>query len=99
MTVFAGTFFLLIFLLSVEIVLKPALQLLWLPARMLRWLLLELSGQRRRNDASREAKKAEARQRQQAQVQKYLFSQNSHDKTIIICQDRLGTNMMKTDPK
>jgi hypothetical protein len=70
-TMFAGTFFLLIFLLSVEIVLKPALQLLWLPARMLRWLLLELSGQRRRNDASREAKKAEARQRQQAQVQKW----------------------------
>ena len=63
-----GTFFLLVVLLSVEIVLKPALSLLWLPARVLRWLLLEITGQRRRNDAAREASKAEVRARQQAQA-------------------------------
>ena len=63
-----ATFFLLIFLLSVEIVIKPALGLLRLPARVVRWLLLELTGQRRRNDVAREASKTEVRARQQAQA-------------------------------
>ena len=62
------TFGLLIFLLSVEIVLKPALSLLWLPVRVLGWLLAELSGQRRRRDQRRKEEMADARERLQAQA-------------------------------
>lgn len=63
-----GTFFVLIFLLSVETVLKPAVALLWLPAKAAKWLLMELSGQRKRNDLKKQEAMAEARQRQQTQV-------------------------------